>query len=181
MAAVRHGGVRIVDNFPFARSEDRLSDAGGTGVTSLKDVRLRDALVFGGILAALLVAAGLLDQGTARLAYFSAAAAGGALSLVLVAPRRVWLEDGALRARRLGSTSVIALDEVTRVSLPVEIKAGPFLFFERSDGSGVAILRLDQGSLPFRRELGRQISQVRPGPKIERPAAPLLGLDRESR
>jgi len=143
---------------------------------SMQDVRLRDALVFGGALSALMIAAGLLDEDRGRAVYFAFAALLGALSLLLVAPRRVWLQDGRLMARRWGRTQAIALADVAQVSVAMGFKAGPYLFFARTDGTGFSLFRLDEGSLAFRMQVGRELTALGRLPRVTREAGPLLGL-----
>lgn len=154
-----------------------MSADGKNASHTLADVRARDALIFGGLLCSLMVAAGLLDEGSGRMMYFVAAGLLGAMSTIVVAPRRVWLRDGQIVARRWGRMQAIALSDIVHVSVEMGFKAGPYLFFCRSDGSGFSLFRLDEGSLAFRTQIGRQIAALGTPPQITREARSLLALD----
>lgn len=143
---------------------------------SIQDVRMSESLLYAGVVAALLVAAGLLDEGAGRVWFFGGAVAAGVLAFVAAAPRRVSMKSGVLYVRERGRSRSIRLAEVVEVLLPFDPKKGPSLFLRRADGSGVTILRLDTGTASFRAELGRELLLANPRARISNEARPYLGL-----
>ena len=143
----------------------------------VQDVRLLDGFASGAALAAILVAVAMLSTGTERRAYLIAAGFGFAGMFLLNAPRRVWLHEGTLHTRRLGRARAIRLEDVVKVRVIRTLEAPPCLFFERSDGTGLMLLRLDGTTADLRGEVGRQLASLAVRPKISPEARDYLGLE----